>query len=244
MFTNSMDAVADRDFAAEFAFCCAQAMAHCSRLAEELVLWSSTEFAWAGYGDELTTGSSALPHKQNPDIAELAQQTPLEAKRRSHFGQALCDLIENLGKPVIAAVNGFALGGGWEIAMCCDIVIASENARFGLPEITLGVIPGGGGIQKLVRTAGMHRAKEIIFTGNIIDAQAAYAMGMVNKIVPQDSLMDEVRALAGTLLSRSGVALSYAKKAINSGAGMSLISGIDTDEKRVCHNSIRIGEVV
>jgi enoyl-CoA hydratase len=135
-----------------------------------------------------------------------------------------------LSKPVIAAVNGFALGGGCEIALCCDLIFASTNARFGQPEINLGIVPGGGGMQRLTRLLGMHRAKELVYTGDIIDADTALAMGIVNKVVPLEKLMPEARALAQKLLSKSSVALSYAKKAINSGAGMSLAAAMDSDE--------------
>ncbi len=142
------------------------------------------------------------------------------------------DKIYNLNKPVIAAVNGFALGGGCELALECDFRIASEDARFGQPEINLGIIPGGGGIQKLARFIGIPRAKELVYTGKIIDAQTALEYGIVNKVVPSGKLMDEAMELAEVLASKSSVMLAYVKKSFNSGMDMSLASGQDMDE---CH---------
>jgi len=136
-----------------------------------------------------------------------------------------------LSKPVIAAVNGFALGGGCELAMCCDLRVASENAKFGQPEINLGIIPGAGGTQRLSRLVGMTKAKELIYTGDMIDANTAFTLGLVNKVVPPDKLMAEAKELARKLLSKSSVALSLAKKAATSGAEMDLSSGLDLEEQ-------------
>jgi enoyl-CoA hydratase len=178
----------------------------------------------------ILTGAGEKAFIAGVDIAGMKDYTSVEVEEFVSVARRTGDRIYTLSKPVIAAVNGFALGGGWEMAMCCDIVIASVRARFGLPEITLGIVPGGGGMQKLVRTAGIQRAKELVFTGDIIDAETAFSMGLVNRVVPPESLMAEAHALAEKLAERSGVALSYAKKAINSGTGMGLASAVDSDE--------------
>ena len=135
-----------------------------------------------------------------------------------------------MSKPVIAAVNGFALGGGFEVALCCDIILASENARVGQPEISLGIVPGGGAMQRLPRLIGIHKAKELVYTGDVITAEAAMQMGLLNRVVPLAELMPQAKALAEKLLTKSSVALAYAKKAINSGTGMSLTAAMDSDE--------------
>jgi len=141
----------------------------------------------------------------------------------------MLEKIERLPKPVIAAVNGFALGGGCELAMSCDLRIAAENARFGQPEINLGIIPGAGGTQRLTRLVGMTKAKELILTGDIIDAGTALSIGLVNKVVPQYDLMSEAKALAQKLLTKSSAALSLAKTAINGGWQMPLSSALDLE---------------
>jgi len=138
-------------------------------------------------------------------------------------------LIWNLDKPVIAAVNGYALGGGSELAMSADIIIASENARFGQLEINVGIIPGSGGTQRLQRLIGINRAKELIYTGDMIDAKTAYELGMINKIVPIADLMKEARALAEKLLGKSSAILKLAKSAINMGAGVDLNTGLNIE---------------
>jgi enoyl-CoA hydratase len=163
------------------------------------------------------------------DVGEMRTQSSVQI---AHFVAAMRragDLIYSLSKPVIAAINGFALGGGCELAMCCDLRIASEGARFGQPEINLGVIPGFGGTQRLARLVGVARAKELIYTGDMIDAKTALAMGLVNKVVPPENLMPEARALAQKMLSKSSIALSLAKKAINSGLEANLATGLDLE---------------
>src|SRR5207253_8590926 len=131
----------------------------------------------------ILTGAGDKAFIAGADISELTQLTAVEAEKSSSFGQAVLDLIENLGKPVIAAVNGFALGGGCETAMACTIRIAVENAKFGQPEVKLGVIPGGGGTQRLPRLVGRGRALQLILTGEMISAQEAYRIGLVNEVV-------------------------------------------------------------
>src|SRR5579863_4446183 len=132
----------------------------------------------------ILTGAGDKAFIAGADIGELAQITAVEAQQSSRFGQEVLDLIENLGKPVIAAVNGFALGGGCEVAMACTIRIAVDSAKFGQPEVALGLIPGGGGTQRLPRLVGRGRALQLILSGDMISAQEAYRIGLVNEIVP------------------------------------------------------------
>jgi len=177
----------------------------------------------------ILTGSGERAFVAGADIAEMQPQSSLEIGSLMDSGRKAFDRICTLSKPVIAAINGFALGGGCELAMCCDLRIASENAKFGQPEINLGIIPGAGGTQRLARLVGMTRAKELIYTGDMVDAKTAFMMGLVNKVVPPGSLMTEAKELARKMLSKSSIALSLAKKAINGGADMSLSSGLDLE---------------
>jgi len=178
----------------------------------------------------ILTGSGEKAFIAGADIIYMKDKTSVEIEEFVIAARRAGDRIYTLSKPVIAAVNGYALGGGWELAMACDIILASNNARFGHPEITLGIVPGGGGMQRLLRVAGIYKAKELVYTGDIIDVDTAMAIGMVNRIVPRENIMTEARALAEKISSYSSVALYYAKKTINSGAGMSLTSGLDSDE--------------
>jgi enoyl-CoA hydratase len=164
------------------------------------------------------------------DIVEMAEKNPIEIETFIKIARQAGERIYNLSKPVIAAINGFAFGGGNELVLDCDLRIASENARFGQQEINLGILPGGGATQKLPRLIGMAKAKEIIFTGDVFDAQTALALGMINKVVPADQLMDEAIKLSKKLLTKSSVALAYVKKSMNSGVNMSLSSAMDMDE--------------
>ena len=145
----------------------------------------------------ILTGAGDKAFIAGADISEIAQITAVEAEKSSTFGQGVLDLIENLGKPVIAAVNGFALGGGCETAMSCTIRIAVENAKFGQPEVKLGVIPGGGGTQRLPRLVGRGRALQLILTGEMISAQEAYRIGLVNEVVPAAELITRAEAKIG-----------------------------------------------
>jgi enoyl-CoA hydratase len=164
------------------------------------------------------------------DIFEMMDMNSVEIGRFIKIARQTGERIYNLSKPVIAAINGFAFGGGNELVLNCDLRIASEDARFGQQEINLGIVPGGGAMQKLPRLVGMAKAKEIVFTGEVIDAQTALEIGMINKIVPSQKLMEESKALARKLLSKSSIALTYAKKSMNSGVDMSLSSAMDMDE--------------
>jgi len=177
----------------------------------------------------ILTGSGEKAFIAGADIAEMQPQSSVEIRSFIDKGRRASDRIYTLSKPVIAAINGFALGGGCELAMCCDLRVASENAKFGQPEINLGAIAGGGGTQRLSRLIGMTKAKELIYTGNAIDANTAFTMGLVNKVVPPESLMAEAKELARKLLSKSSIALALAKKAITSGANMNLPSGLDLE---------------
>lgn len=156
------------------------------------------------------------------DIKELQGTTPLIA----HNIERLGELVEKCKKPVIAAVNGFALGGGCEIVLACDIIVAHEKAKFGQPEIHLGIIPGGGGTQRLPRLIGACRAKELILTGDIISAQEADRIGMVNRVVPIDELMPTVLEIANKIAIKSTSAVQIAKSAINRGMQVGLESGL------------------
>jgi enoyl-CoA hydratase len=175
----------------------------------------------------IITGSGDKAFIAGTDITEMRSQSSLEIRSFAMAARKANEAIYNLGKPVIAAINGFALGGGLELAMVCDLRICSENAKFGQPEINLGIIPGGGGTQRLTRLVGMTKAKELIFTGDMIDAQTAHDIGFVNKVVPSGKVMDEAKALAQKLLGKGAVALRMAKTAIHSGANMDLNSALD-----------------
>ncbi|WMJ78789.1 MULTISPECIES: enoyl-CoA hydratase-related protein [unclassified Sedimentibacter] len=160
------------------------------------------------------------------DIAYMSTMTPAQAKKFSEDGSRLFRKIEVLSKVVIAAVNGYALGGGCELAMACDIRIASRKAKFGQPEVGLGIIPGFSGTQRLSRMVGMGRAKELIYAGEHIDAEEAYRIGLVNKVTEKDNLMEETYKLANKIKSNSGIAVKYAKESINRGVETDIETGI------------------
>ena len=149
------------------------------------------------------------------DVAELASMTPASAREFSMAGRAVFSRIERLKKPVIAAVNGYALGGGLELALACDIRIASESASFGLPEVSLGIIPGFGGTERLPRVVGQARARELIFTGARIGAAEAASIGLIARAVPAEKLMEEAEALAAAILNQSATAVQMAKSVLN-----------------------------
>lgn len=151
------------------------------------------------------------------DISEMKDMNAEQGRQFGSLGSKVFRKIELMKKPVIAAINGFALGGGCELSMCCDIRIASSNAKFGQPEVSLGIIPGFAGTQRLSRIVGMAKAKELIFTGNIIKAEEAYDIGLVNKVVESDSLMEEAMKMATKIVSNGQIAVKYSKIAINRG---------------------------
>jgi len=156
---------------------------------------------------------------------EMKDMDTFQAREFARKGLSVFRKIELMEKPVIAAVNGFALGGGCELSMCCDIRIASENAKFGQPEVGLGITPGFAGTQRLSRIVGIGKAKELIFTADIIGAEEAYRIGLVNKVVPAEKLMDEAIAMARKILSKGQIAVRYAKEAINRGIETDIETG-------------------
>jgi len=168
----------------------------------------------------ILTGSGPKAFAAGADIGELASQGPLDAKARALKGQAVMSRLEHLGKPVIAAVNGFCLGGGCELAMACHIRLASENARFGQPEVNLGIGPGYGGTVRLPRLVGRGRALELLLSAQVIDAAEAFRIGLVNRIVPQDQLMPEARKLMATILSKGPLAVKLVLESVYAGAEM------------------------
>jgi len=174
----------------------------------------------------IVTGNGEKAFAAGADIAEMQHLSAIEGRKLGKFGQSVISKFENLPQPVIAAVNGFALGGGCELAMACDIRIASEKAKFGQPEVTLGITPGFGGTQRLPRLIGKGRAKELIFTGDIIDVQEAYRIGLVNKVTTAEELMSVTQAMAGKIMSRAEIAVKLSKAAVNTGMDMDVESGI------------------
>jgi enoyl-CoA hydratase/carnithine racemase len=174
----------------------------------------------------IITGAGEKAFIAGADINEVATDTPVEAEQKTRDGQAVMDLIESLGKPTIAAVNGFALGGGCETALACTIRIASENARFGLPEVKLGIIPGYGGTQRLPRLVGKGRALLMILTGEMINAQEAYRIGLVNEVVPTPELVGRAEAVLKQMAANAPLSLKYALQAVNKGLETSLSEGL------------------
>ena len=170
----------------------------------------------------IITGAGEKSFVAGADISQMATLRPQQAMAFMEFGIETFRMIETLPKPVIAAVNGFALGGGTELAMSCDFRFASENARFGQPEILIGLIPGWGGTQRLARLIGMGRAKELIMGGDQVNAQRAYEIGLVNKVFPLDQLLPEAKKFAAKLAGLPGFALKMAKDAINFGYDLPL----------------------
>jgi len=172
------------------------------------------------------TGAGAKAFVAGADINELARQTPREGKDYSLFGQRVLRKIETCRKPTIAAINGFALGGGLELALSCHMRVAAEGAKVGLPEVTLGIIPGFGGTQRLPRLVGRGMALQLILTGEMIKAEEALRIGLVNKVVPAESLMAEATSMAATILERGPVAVEFAIDAVNRGLEMPLEEGL------------------
>ncbi len=173
----------------------------------------------------ILTGAGEKSFVAGADITELATFSVLQAKNFTRAGHAVIGKLQDLAIPVIAAVNGFCLGGGCEIALACDFIYASDNARFGLPEINLGLIPGFGGTQRLPRLIGSNLAKELIFSGKMITAAEAVRIGLANKVFPGTTLKEEVVATAREIASRGKVALRAAKQALNHGANTDLNTG-------------------
>jgi enoyl-CoA hydratase len=197
--------------------------------------WEDLRKAFEDAGEDPTirgvilTGAGDKAFIAGADISELAHVSAVEAEKSSSYGQAVLDLIENLGKPVIAAVNGFALGGGCETAMACTIRVASENARFGQPEVALGLLPGGGGTQRLPRLVGKGRALQLILSGEMISAQEAYRIGLVNEVVPATDLIKRAEAILRKIFSNAPIAVKYSLEAVNKGLETSQAEGLSLE---------------
>jgi enoyl-CoA hydratase/carnithine racemase len=174
----------------------------------------------------ILTGAGDKAFIAGADIGELAQATATDAERSSRRGQEVLDFIENLGKPVVAAINGFALGGGCETAMACTIRIAVDHAKFGQPEVKLGLLPGGGGTQRLPRLIGKGRALQLILSGGLISAQEAYRIGLVNEIVPATALIPRAEAILNEIAANAPIAIQYALNATNKGMETSQSEGL------------------
>jgi len=174
----------------------------------------------------ILTGAGEKAFVAGADISEMQPLDAVSGRRFALLGHQLAAAIEELPKPVIAAVNGFALGGGCELALCCDIRLASENARFGQPEVNLGVIPGFGGTQRLPRLIGKGRACELLMTGDMIDAAEAYRIGLVNKVLPAAELIPAAHKLAAKIAAKGQIAIGFAKSALR--------DGLETDLDRAC----------
>lgn len=198
----------------------------------DLLTWKDLRTAFESAQNDATvrgvilTGAGNKAFIAGADINELAHATAVEAEQASRFGQDVLDLIENLGKPVIAAINGFALGGGCETAMACTIRIAADTAKFGQPEVALGLIPGGGGTQRLPRLVGKGRALQLILSGEMISAQEAYRIGLVNEIVPAVDLITCAEAILQKIASNAPIAVRFALEATNKGVDTSQSEGL------------------
>jgi enoyl-CoA hydratase/carnithine racemase len=174
----------------------------------------------------ILTGNGDKAFAAGADIAEMSTSTGVQAEESTRHAQAVTELIENLGKPVIAAVNGFALGGGCELAMACTIRIASENAKFGQPEVKLGIMPGAGGTQRLPRLIGKGRALQLILTGEIINVQEAYRIGLVNEVVPLANLIPRAEAILNQINSNGPLGVKFSIDAVNKGLDGSVSEGL------------------
>ena len=170
----------------------------------------------------IVTGAGEKAFIAGADIMEMKGKNAIEARAFSKLGHETLNMIQDLDRPVIGAVNGFALGGGTEVALACDFIYASENAKFGLPEVTLGVFPGFGGTQRLPRLIGKGMAKELIMTGKMITAQEALQMGIVNRVFPLASLMEETKKVAAQIAANGMVGVKLAKMAVDTGFNLDL----------------------
>jgi enoyl-CoA hydratase/carnithine racemase len=185
--------------------------------------WKDLRTAFEDARDDATvlgvvlTGAGDKAFIAGADITELAHSTAIDAERSSRFGQDVLDRIENLGKPVIAAINGFALGGGCETAMACTIRVAVDSAKFGQPEVKLGLLPGGGGTQRLPRLVGKGRALQLILSGEMISAQEAYRIGLVNEVVPAANLIGRAEQILKQIASNAPVSVRLSLEAVNRG---------------------------
>ncbi|HEY6804920.1 MAG TPA: enoyl-CoA hydratase-related protein [Pyrinomonadaceae bacterium] len=194
--------------------------------------WQELRSAFEDARDDTTvrgvilTGAGDKAFIAGADINEIATASAVQAEESSSYGQAVLNLVENLGKPVIAAINGFALGGGCETAMACTIRLASENAKFGQPEVKLGVLPGGGGTQRLPRLIGKGRALQLILSGGMINAAEAYRIGLVNEVVPVADLVPRAEALLREIFANAPLAVKYSIEAVNKGLDTNQAEGM------------------
>ena len=177
----------------------------------------------------LFTGAGEKSFIAGADINELATQSPIEGKDRSRRGHHILEIIENLGKPVLAAINGYALGGGCEIAMACHLRMASENARIGQPEVKLGIVAGYGGTQRLVRLVGLGRALELLLTGEPISAQRAFEIGLVNAVFPAGELIQQSENILRKIMANGPIAVKLTMEAALRGTQMSLAEGLNLE---------------
>ncbi|MEJ0024789.1 MAG: enoyl-CoA hydratase-related protein [Rhizomicrobium sp.] len=197
--------------------------------------WIDLRTAFAAAWDDkavrgvILTGAGDRAFIAGADIAELAKVSPIEAQQASRLGQGVLDSIENLGKPVIAAINGFALGGGCETALACTIRIAVATAKFGQPEVKLGLLPGGGGTQRLPRVVGRSHAARIILSGDMIDAQEAYRIGLIDEIVAPSELIARAEAILHSIAANPPLAVTLALDAVNKGADLGQSAGLQLE---------------
>ena len=196
------------------------------RVIEELSHAAERIVAEGDITGAIITGAGTKAFVAGADISDLAQQGPFDGKARALRGQAVLRRLETCGKPVVAAVNGFALGGGCELALACHLRIASENAKFGQPEVKLGIAPGYGGTQRLPRLVGKGVALQLILTAEIIDAQEAYRIGLVNKVVSADLLLAEAERVLRSILLMGPLAVQLALEAVERGLDMTLDEGL------------------
>jgi enoyl-CoA hydratase len=178
----------------------------------------------------ILTGSGEKSFVAGADISEMVNNDAIGGRKMALLAKAAFEKLENMRQATIAAVNGFALGGGCEIAMACDIRVASENAKFAQPEVGLGTIPGFGGTQRLPRLVGIGVARELIYTGRNVKADEAKAIGLVNRVVPAESLLDETLAMIRTIAAKSGIAVRYAKIALNRGADTDIYKALELEK--------------
>jgi enoyl-CoA hydratase len=174
----------------------------------------------------ILTGAGEKSFVAGADIGELSQHTPVSAKEYTHQGQAIIDAIEDLGKPTIACINGFALGGGCELAMACTMRLASDNAKLGQPEVKLGLMPGYGGTQRLPRLVGKGIAMQLVLTGEMISAPEAYRIGLVNEVMPVGELIPRAEAIAAKIIANAPLAVQYSMEAVNRGYDLTLADGL------------------
>jgi enoyl-CoA hydratase len=174
----------------------------------------------------ILTGAGEKAFVAGADIGELAERDPVSGKEFAHRGQNVFNLIENLGKPVIACINGFALGGGCELALACTLRLASDNARLGQPEVKLGIIPGYGGTQRLPRLVGKGLAMQMVLTGEMITAQEAHRIGLVNEVTSATELIPRAEVIAAKIIANAPLAVQYTLEAVNKGMEMPLANGL------------------